>query len=423
MAEVRIRRDGIESTHRDLDEVRTLLRGGHAMAADEIWREGRWLPLGQVPELRALATGGADPWAAWAESDNVDADVVVREYTARSPAALPPNAVTAVGRPTVHRRPVDPLSIPELPPGGTGPGHPPKVVPWTGREEVPGTPPNLARALPPEPAGPPPEPPDPAGGGELVELPRAVRPRPPRPARDRREPGAAARAPGRFSRLSILAVSLIVLASMLYILARMSTFPGAARTRPEPVQAVEADGEALAAARQAEARFEAIEAEVRAVDLGRPRPVTERVHLGDALLVELQQLRVAVADVEANVTRWTGRRRDDPAEAEIHVVLRGGGDPERDVGAVAWVTGRYIQAYALEVAVLDVRWRGRESDRLLALPAPLCEDFARRRISLSRLLEIVTSPTAPPAGAPPPSGGSPPGSAAPGSPAGSSAPG
>jgi hypothetical protein len=429
MAEIRLRRDGIESPHGSLDEIRKLLRVGHATAADEIWRDGRWLPLGQVPELRALATGGGDPWAAWAETENIDADVVVRDYTARAPAELPRRDATPVARPTVTRRPADPLSVPEI--NTTGGGGLPQVITWPDRDEPSSAPPNLARAVTPDPGAQAPAVPPaptaagtrvpPAFGGEVVELPRPARRREREVAPVRREGREATRAAGRISRLLLLGVSLLVLATTLYGLVRLSSLPGAAG--PGPIVPGGAGAPEPNPVEAADARYVAMEEELRAADLGRPRPVTERPHLGDALLVELQHLGVAVADVQANVTRWTGRRRDDPAAAEIHVVLRGGGNPERDVGAVALVVGRYMQAYALDVPILDLRWRGREEDRLLALPASRCEDFARRRLPLSRLLALVTSPRAPPAAAPAPSGGSPRGSADPGSQDGSSAPG
>ncbi|MEL6343285.1 MAG: hypothetical protein AAFV53_09110 [Myxococcota bacterium] len=80
-------------------------------------------------------------------------------------------------------------------------------------------------------------------------------------------------------------------------------------------------------------------------------PVEREGQLQDALLIEMNHLRLDVASIDAPVT-FTGFNGDVPKSAPIEVLVRASDDPDekpRALAAAAMVIGKYMQGYSLQV--------------------------------------------------------------------------
>jgi hypothetical protein len=132
----------------------------------------------------------------------------------------------------------------------------------------------------------------------------------------------------------------------------------------------------------------ATEKALRAVGLGAPHAVRKPADFGDAALVELQQLGLSVNSVDAPVTRWTGRKGDDPAAAELHVRFRPSPDLNHDLGAILLVAGRYKLRYNLEMPVIEAIAEDESGARGTTLDATRAESFAKGRIGLGAALGL-----------------------------------
>jgi len=101
------------------------------------------------------------------------------------------------------------------------------------------------------------------------------------------------------------------------------------------------------------------------------------------VLVELQKLNLDVVDVRAPVTRWTGRKGDDPDAAELHVVFHPSADLNHDLGAILLVAGRYKLRYDLELAPIEAIAQDAAGSRAATLDGAKAEAFAKGRIGLA----------------------------------------
>ncbi len=371
MAGYRIRRGEVELYAPDQDALKRMVDEGQITPTDEAWWEGGWIPLAQLPEDPPRPK--EDPWSAWGDVDAVDAEAVVRSYTARDsePAELPVDALTPMARPiVVHSRTRAPAAD-----FARDRDAPPVVAPPHGAD----------REL---------RSPDFEAGANVISFPRMQRPsQAPERSGSATLPGPPGIPLVRLSRLiPMLGIGgIIVFFGWMYveIIATPPPFARAPVTRSMPKVASDP--------------FTALERQLRSVTLGDPRTIHTADQFSDALTLELQQLGVTAERVDVNVTRWRGRRQNEPAVAEIHVRLATSAHLELALGAIALAVGRYKQALVCEIPVFDVRVPGGDSARLKALDAARAEEFTRGRITLAQYLEsLSTSPPLSPAEGPPP---------------------
>ena len=373
MSGYRIRRGEVELHAPDQDALKRMVAAGAVTPTDEAWSGGEWIPVAKLPEFAEPAAD--DPWSAWSDVDGQDAEAVVRSYVARETdvAELPVEALSPMPRPiVVHSRGRSAEAAAVRPP-------PERPAP--------------ERAPPPEPAVPPRR--DASlrddSGANVISFPRRTRPQP-------RPDVQAASGPAdvpliRMSRLiPMLMVGVVVLFfGWMYVdvVAAPPPFARAPTARPVAVPAADP--------------FADIERQLRSVTLGDPRPIHTQEQFSDALLLEMQQLGLTAERVDVVVTKWRGRKQDEPASVEVHVRLASADELEHALGATALVVGRYKQSLVCEIPVFDVRVPGGDSDRLKTLDAARAEEFTRGRISLSTYLDtLATSPSSLPAEAPPP---------------------
>jgi hypothetical protein len=380
---IRIRTGGLEIEVDD-EAALTVLRERGLVAADaERWFGGGWRPIvtpGGVPRDTT-----SDPWDAWSEVDESAAEAALHRVVRggeEEVAELPMASVAPMPKPIVVSRP--PRS--EAPAPASSPPRPP---PNLAVSPAPAAPP--ARAAAPPAAAPPPEgpratrppptapaaPPAPPGGGAppgglVIDFPDppARRSRLPQPE----EPAVPLVRPGRVA--AMIGVGLLLLGGAWATLemSRPDTGTIVSVNRPTPAPA------APDPLRETEKRL-------RGVALGAARPVRQPGQLEDAVMIELQQLGVRVVRVRAPVTRWTGRKDDDPAAAEVHVTFRSGDDLDAELGAIQLVVGRYKIAYTLDIPVVEAILEDDEGTRATRLDAGRAERFAQGRIGLAEAVQ------------------------------------
>ncbi|MDP6933983.1 MAG: hypothetical protein QGG40_13750 [Myxococcota bacterium] len=77
--------------------------------------------------------------------------------------------------------------------------------------------------------------------------------------------------------------------------------------------------------------------------------------LEDALLIELRNVRLDVADIHASVLKWGGRKLDVPQVAEFRIRLRATpNELDRELASTGLVVGKYIHHYRLTAQRLEV---------------------------------------------------------------------
>lgn len=130
-----------------------------------------------------------------------------------------------------------------------------------------------------------------------------------------------------------------------------------------------------------------LEKELRAALPPNPRAVVEAGDLPDNLTIELQQMAVDVVTVDATVTKWAGRKEDQPQVAEIHITIRPSEALERDMGAVGLVVGRYVTLYRLSVPVFEVFVVTDNEAAKRDFDAARASSFYEERLSLADWLE------------------------------------
>jgi hypothetical protein len=382
----RIRRGaGTETAVVDAAALVALARAGRVRPSDEIATAAGWVRADALPELRGLLRDG-DPWAAWSDVDSIDAVSVYRQMVDPDPEDLPSDALSPVGD-AAGGEPV--ADAPTAPPGariGADRPAPPVVGPGPAggpRREapLPRFDPAVADAL--------------AHGAEVIDFPR------PRPAAAPNTPSAHTLPPRarpaapplvRGSRvLAMVAVGLLLLLLGYSWIKVGGSKLGVSAPRTAGTPATPT-GTAPAVA----APLVALEKDLRASLPGTARAVAKAGDLSDALLVELVQLRVDVVSADGVVTKWAGRRLDEPKSAEVRIQYRSSGDISREIAAMALVVGRYKRLYRLDIPVFEVTdTTGRGMTRIDAAKA---EAFYQARLTLEQLLTSVAAQ--PPSGLP-----------------------
>ena len=127
-----------------------------------------------------------------------------------------------------------------------------------------------------------------------------------------------------------------------------------------------------------------MEQELRNRLVGEVRPVTAPGQLGDALLIDLQNLQVDVSAVDAVVTQWSGRQSDVPRKAEVHVTLGSDTELDRELAGVALAVGRYKRALRLDIPLVEVKVTTGEGELRTTLDAKKAEELYIGRISLDQ---------------------------------------
>ncbi len=335
---IRIRTGGNEFEVED-EAALTLLRERGVVAEDaERWVGGGWRPV-QTREGVDRAPA-SDPWDAWSAVDDGAAEAALHRVVhvaEEEVAELPVGSVAAMPRAIVVARPPPPVPVAE----------PPRP------QEPAAAPPPLA-------------PPAPRDLGLLIGFPERKRRPPPPPIADEAVPLIR---PWRL--LGMIAGGLLLLAG---------AWAAAEMTRPEPtVPAVTKAGRPPPVVDP----LKETERRLRAVALGATRPVRAPGQLEDAMTIELQKLGLRVVSVRAPVTRWTGRKDDDPATAEVHVTFRSDGELDAELGAIQLVTGRYKIAYTLDISVIEAILEDDQGTRATHLDANRAQRFAQGRIGLT----------------------------------------
>lgn len=407
-----MRRAGSEIWAGTLDELRVLHAGGRLRGDDEVWDGSAWVS----PNEALAPRRAADPFAAWDDADGVDAEALLaqvvgpgergdarRAWSGRPERSLPP-AVEAEVPPLEDER-TDPgvrVAVAPARPAAPRSAPPEPQVAAAGPEPVP---PPL-RAAPEEPVAPmlsprPRRPPPPAETGPLpgAEVIRFPTPRPEArdvwtPERPAPPPAAPLVRPGVL--LGYLAMGLLVLgigawwtrlgADGNYGVRPRATRSTVAVAPPTAPAAATSTGSGPRLGAPASDPLLLLEEELRAGASGTLRPVRRPGDLGDAVLIDLQNLRVGVETVQAEVTEWSGRMLDEPRRARVSVQLYSADELDRSLGAVAMVVGRYKSAYRLQMEPIEVRVRTSQGDGRKTLDADRAEAFYAQRLSLRELL-------------------------------------
>jgi len=350
MATIRVRSDGVELELANEVELEGMRARGLLDPGAERWDGEAWVLLART----SRTARAADPWSAWSAAD---AGAAAPPPPEDDVADLPVAAVAPMPRPVVSR------GIEAIPDVAITPLHdePPAAAATTGA-----APPPVAAPRPRPPAT---APPPPVSPGEVIDFPRRAR-EPVRP------PPADAPAPlvrpGRLFGMILVLMLLLGGAWAVLELSSPTAAPvvsvGKART-PRPVDPLAA-----------------VEAELRKAHVGPVREVRGPGDLDDALLLDLQQLGVQVVSVRAPVVRWTGRKKDDPAAAEVHVTFKPGPDQNRDLGAIGLAVGRYKLKYNLQVEPFEIIMESEGTGAATTLDPAVAERFVQGRARLSELV-------------------------------------
>ncbi len=356
-----VRQKGRQFWAGDLDAVIRMLADGRLEPQDEVYVGDQWQPIADYPPLQRGPT--PDPFAAGSDAAGVDADSAYQSYVGQEPPrglhsvprpGVPQNAsVTLVpvgARPTPTREPVRP------------PGPSASAAPEADADEE--TDPGIQQVTPPR--------------GEVIDFPRPPLarpiPLPPPPRRETPRPPPMVR-PGR-----VLAYILIGAAGVGGWLAWVrwagTTDAGISTAPVARAPVVVTDSE-----------LDKVDRELRSLLAADPRPIKGEGALADALLVDLQHMRIDVATVDATVSEWTGRSNDQPVTATLRVVIASADDLDRTVAAIALVVGRYARGYHLTFDRVDIVLRTNDGERLRSLDPRRAEEYYMDRVSLEKMLE------------------------------------
>lgn len=367
----RIRRRGEESVVPDVAALLALARSGRLAEDDEVRTARGWVKASALPELRGHLGIAADPWAAWSNVDDHDAATLYRRMVERDPGVpdveeLPEEAVG----PVVERVVIVARGPAELPAAALTPLEEPAPTPVV-------APPYAARPvraptpLPPRAATPRADlPPD---GGEVIDFPGPP-PLPDFAERARRPSGQPVGV--RLSRL--LAIGLFCGLGLL--LAWPMLRAGGARSTPETTGAATS---ASPDPSPAEAML-SLDRELRSQLSPTPRVFRSEAEAADTFMVELVQFGVDVRGVDVQVTRWVGRKRDEPKTLEVRVKFAKSADLGRDIGAIALVVGRYKQQFKLDLPVFEVI--DADTGGRTIIDGDKAEQYYQNRLPLGRFL-------------------------------------
>ncbi len=320
---------------------------------DEVWFQERWQAVSALPELQGRV--GADPWEAWEGEDPAE----TAPPAASEPEEVEAEPIVEVPRRVVIRKPPPPPAEPEPEPGRDGDGA---------DDEEP--------ANPAEPSG------MEAVRGQVIAFP-SPRPRltlPDMPARTPRVTPPVVRW-SRVGGFLILGGAGLAVAWLWVLMAgstagvRHEAVMPAATTSPVPLHptgSTDPSRELLQGLR------------------GRLPQEVESVHqpadLGDAILIELQNLETSVEGVDAVVTAWTGPKRDQPKEATVVVTFRDTQTLERDLAAFGLVLGRYMRAYAIRVPDARVVFHSETGDMGRSIDAQTAVELYNGRLTLAKFV-------------------------------------
>lgn len=334
-----VRRGGAEESVRDVPSLLRMAQDGTLGRDDEVREgDGDWIPAHRHPRVRTAWT--RDPWAAWADSEGVDASSVYRALVRDVVPELPPEAVQPA-RDEPEPLPVDAVD--------TIPAEP-EALPdeaWVGAEVPAPTMPSRGAASF-TPSSPPPGLSEGAAGArprrERAALPPEVE------ALLTRRDTADDRPRLTGAKVFSFGMAGVALAAALWL----SLYVPDAGTAPTPAASAASAAVPEAVPPGPGAALRPVEAALRAALPSAPREVQTATQLIDAITLDLAQMQVRVASVDAQVVRFTGRRLDRPRSVEVRVRLLGGEDRARDLGAVALVVGRYARLYRLDLPVFVV---------------------------------------------------------------------
>lgn len=368
-----VRQNGRQFWAGDLDAVIRMVADGRLAQDDEVFTGQQWERVRDYPPLH---TGRkADPFEAWSDADEVDADSAYQSYVGKEP----PQGLRAVPRPPPEPAP-RPAAEPPRP--ATEPARgPTKRPPRAVIAAPPG--PSAASSVPlpqdeDEATDPGIQEPSPPPRGEVIDFPRpsVARPvaLPPPPRREPPRPAPLVR-PGRV--LAYILIGALGLGGWFgWVRWAGTSDAGISKPPAERPEVVTTDTE-----------LDQVERELRSLLDPDPRDIKGEGVLADALLIDLQRMRIDVATVDATVSQWTGRLNDQPARASLRVVIASARDLDRTIGAIALVVGRYERAYHLTLEDVDIVLKTEEGDRGRSLDPKRAEDFYMARIGLEKMLE------------------------------------
>ncbi len=369
----RIRRGGFERSVADEATMRALAAAGELRGTDEIQTQRGWIRADQHPLLGGMLRGG-DPWSAWSDVESVDAASLYKkmvdtplpddgELTELPFDALSP--MVEINRP-VHPAPA--AAHAHAPPAASEAARP-ISAPANGLSEFD----LLAMRT--------------GSGAEVIDFPR-TRPAvpevrlPARPSARRPAPPPLVR-PARLVGMIVAGLGLLALG---YGWIRVSAYSGeGAGTR-----AARTTTARTAVTEPAVSPLVELDADLRSLLAAHPRDVKEAGDFSDALLVELVQLRVEVIEANGLVTKWIGKKGDEPKSAEVRVSYRSAGDMSRELGAIALVVGRYKRFFRMDMPVFEVTEVGARG--VTRIDANQAEAYYQARITLEELLTSLTAP-------------------------------
>ena len=129
-----------------------------------------------------------------------------------------------------------------------------------------------------------------------------------------------------------------------------------------------------------------MEVQAAEIELLHIRVARREGDLTDAILLDLAQMQVRTRSVDTRVVRWTGRKLDEPRAAEVRIGWDPGDDPDRELGAIALVVGRYARSYRMDLPVFTVE---NASGAVLAPRNTDVQEFYLGRLDLHRFLATL----------------------------------
>lgn len=395
--QVRVRIAGQELQLPDLDAVRRLVEEGQIGSSAEVRLPGAegWMPLAQA---LAAPPRRKDLWSVWEEAETAEPMELprapVRVEPPRKPADelqdLPLGALTPVEEERREGERAGPKFVIDASKRSAG-----KVIAFpVGRTQAqrPVTQPDHETTGPlalapsePVPLRPPPPPPR---AIQVVEAPPRAEPPPVRW--------------GRVGALLALGVAALLLARW-YVVGQATEgfpptpsappvaaeLPQTASPPPTPEAPPSAPPASPADAVAGGEPYADLEQELRALLLPDVREATSEEAIEDAFLIELHAVRLNIVRVDASVSGWAGRKRDQPKVLTLRIDLRS--EPSQidwDLGAVGLVVGKYVQRFGYELTRLEVVFEGvAETPQKMPLDPEASRQLYLERLSLLEYLQ------------------------------------
>ena len=119
-------------------------------------------------------------------------------------------------------------------------------------------------------------------------------------------------------------------------------------------------------------------------------PLVPTASFEDILQVELARFRLQSINIEAKVTKWTGRKEDRPQKAKVSLTIDGTGEIDHDIAAVSLILGKYMEQYFMDIDELELCLDTEENVLLCAsLDAEVAREFYLQRVSYPRFFEKI----------------------------------